>query len=203
MKLFHALASATALAVCMFAATEASALTVGFSQIGSNRLARRRNHRHQAGSREARRRPEVCRCTAEAGKPDQGAPLFIAQASMRSSLLRLLQPAGMTCCRKPWMPSIPVILLDRTVDSDKELYLTAVTSDLVHEGSVAGKWLVDETKGKDCNIVELQGTTGSSPPSTARRVFEQAIADAKNSRSSAARLVTSPAPRVRKSWKAS
>ena len=37
---------------------------------------------------------------------------------------------------------IPVVLLDRMVDSDPSLYLTAVGSDLVHEGEVAGQWLV-------------------------------------------------------------
>ncbi|MEK1870671.1 MAG: ABC transporter substrate-binding protein, partial [Ensifer adhaerens] len=70
---------------------------------------------------------------------------------------------------------IPVILLDRTVDSSNELYLTAVTSDLVHEGNVAGKWLVDTTAGKPCNVVELQGTTGSSPAIDRKKGFEQAL----------------------------
>ena len=71
---------------------------------------------------------------------------------------------------------IPVILLDRTVDAPEDLYLTAVTSDLVHEGSVAGQWLVDEMAGDQCRIVELQGTTGSSPAIDRKTGFEQAIA---------------------------
>ncbi|WP_425101152.1 galactofuranose ABC transporter, galactofuranose-binding protein YtfQ [Tropicibacter sp. S64] len=75
---------------------------------------------------------------------------------------------------------IPVVLLDRTVDADKALYLTAVTSDLVHEGNVAGQWLVDEMAGADCRIVELQGTTGSSPAIDRKTGFEQAIADHPN-----------------------
>jgi ABC-type sugar transport system substrate-binding protein len=75
--------------------------------------------------------------------------------------------------------NIPVFLLDRTVDSDKSLYLTAVASDLVHEGNVAGTWLADATKGKDCNIVELQGTTGSTPAIDRKKGFEQAIAEHK------------------------
>ena len=37
---------------------------------------------------------------------------------------------------------IPVVLLDRQVDSSEDLYLTAVGSDLEHEGRVAGEWLV-------------------------------------------------------------
>jgi ABC-type sugar transport system substrate-binding protein len=71
--------------------------------------------------------------------------------------------------------NIPVILLDRSVDAPKELYLTAVTSDLVHEGEVAGQWLVDDQAGADCRIVELQGTTGSSPAIDRKNGFEKAI----------------------------
>ena len=70
---------------------------------------------------------------------------------------------------------IPVILLDRAVDAPDDLYLTAVTSDLVHEGNVAGQWLVDEMDGADCRIVELQGTTGSSPAIDRKNGFEEAI----------------------------
>jgi simple sugar transport system substrate-binding protein len=70
---------------------------------------------------------------------------------------------------------IPVVLLDRTIDADESLYLTAVTSDLVHEGRVAGEWLVNEMNGADCRIVELQGTTGSSPAIDRKNGFEQGI----------------------------
>ena len=61
------------------------------------------------------------------------------------------------------------------VDSSKDLYLTAVGSDLVHEGAVAGQWLVDTVAGKPCNVVELQGTTGSSPAIDRKTGFENAI----------------------------
>ncbi len=71
---------------------------------------------------------------------------------------------------------IPVILLDRTFDAPDDLYLTAVTSDLVHEGKVAGEWLATETDGEVCRIVELQGTTGSSPAIDRKNGFEQSIA---------------------------
>ena len=73
---------------------------------------------------------------------------------------------------------IPVVLLDRTVDTkDDTLYLTAVTSDTVHEGRVAGEWLVKQTGGK-CNVVELQGTVGSSPAINRKKGFDEAIAKA-------------------------
>ena len=75
---------------------------------------------------------------------------------------------------------IPVILLDRTVDAADDLFLTAVTSDLVHEGNVAGNWLVDDQAGKTCRVVELQGTTGSSPAIDRKTGFEQALAGHEN-----------------------
>ena len=71
---------------------------------------------------------------------------------------------------------IPVVLLDRTVDAPDDLYLTAVTSDLVHEGSVAGGWLVKTVGDKPCNVVQLEGTTGSSPAIDRKKGFEEAIA---------------------------
>ncbi|WP_341643344.1 substrate-binding domain-containing protein [Thauera sp. SDU_THAU2] len=45
----------------------------------------------------------------------------------------------------------------------------------MHEGNVAGKWLADTVAGKPCNIVELQGTTGSSPAIDRKKGFEQAL----------------------------
>ena len=61
---------------------------------------------------------------------------------------------------------IPVILTDRAVDSkDPTLYKTFLGSDFIREGRYAGKWVADQYKGstKPVRIVELQGTTGSSP----------------------------------------
>ena len=70
---------------------------------------------------------------------------------------------------------IPVVLLDRQVDSADDLYLTSVGSNLVHEGEVAGEWLAGEVGDKECRIVELQGTTGSSPAIDRKTGFENAI----------------------------
>jgi simple sugar transport system substrate-binding protein len=69
-----------------------------------------------------------------------------------------------------------VVLLDRSIETkDDSLYLTAVTSDTVYEGKVAGEWLAKETGGK-CNIVELQGTVGSSPAINRKKGFDQVVA---------------------------
>ena len=65
---------------------------------------------------------------------------------------------------------IPVILTDRSVDSeDDSLYATFLGSDFVEEGKKAGQWLVDNAADADVdkngaiNVVELQGTTGAAP----------------------------------------
>jgi len=71
---------------------------------------------------------------------------------------------------------IPVVLLDRGVDAPQELYLTSVASDQVKEGRVAGEWLVSTVGDKECKVVELQGTVGSSPAINRKQGFEEAIA---------------------------
>ncbi|MDB5657433.1 MAG: transporter substrate-binding protein [Cypionkella sp.] len=72
--------------------------------------------------------------------------------------------------------NIPVILLDRGIDAPEDLYLTSVASDQVKEGRVAGEWLVGQVGDKDCKVVELQGTVGSSPAINRKKGFEEGIA---------------------------
>ncbi len=72
--------------------------------------------------------------------------------------------------------NIPVILLDRGIEAPEDLYLTSVASDQVKEGRVAGEWLVGNVGDKTCNVVELQGTVGSSPAINRKQGFEEAIA---------------------------
>ncbi len=59
---------------------------------------------------------------------------------------------------------IPVLIIDRSVTSDPSLYITRVASDFVYEGRLAASWLAAATADRtECNVVELQGTVGSSP----------------------------------------
>lgn len=71
---------------------------------------------------------------------------------------------------------IPVVLLDRGIDGSPDLYLTSVASDQVHEGAVAAEWLVKAVGDKPCNIVELEGTVGSSPAINRKKGFDDEIA---------------------------
>ncbi|MCU1538379.1 MAG: periplasmic binding protein/LacI transcriptional regulator [Humibacillus sp.] len=73
--------------------------------------------------------------------------------------------------------NIPVILTDRSVDSeDKTLYKTFLGSDFVAEGKKAGEWLVKDSQGKsEVDVVELQGTTGAAPAIDRKEGFADAI----------------------------
>jgi ribose transport system substrate-binding protein len=73
---------------------------------------------------------------------------------------------------------IPVILLDRKVDpklaqAGKD-YLTFIGSDFVQEGQRAAEWLAKNANGKT-KIIELEGTTGSSPANDRKKGFDEEI----------------------------
>ncbi len=73
---------------------------------------------------------------------------------------------------------IPVILTDRAVDSkDPTLYKTFLGSDFIREGRYAGQWVLNNYKNAKgpVNIVELEGTTGSSPAIDRKKGFTAVI----------------------------
>jgi ribose transport system substrate-binding protein len=73
---------------------------------------------------------------------------------------------------------IPVILLDRSVDPKLakagQDYLTFIGSDFIKEGQRAAEWLIKNANGKT-KIIELEGTTGSSPANDRKKGFDEAI----------------------------
>lgn len=73
---------------------------------------------------------------------------------------------------------IPVILLDRSVDpklaQPGKDYLTFIGSDFVKEGQRVAEWLAKNADGKK-KIIELEGTTGSSPANDRKKGFDDAI----------------------------
>ena len=74
---------------------------------------------------------------------------------------------------------IPVILLDRSVDPSLAKpgkdYVTFIGSNFIQEGQRAADWLVKDTGGK-AKIIELEGTTGSSPANDRAKGFNDVIA---------------------------
>lgn len=75
---------------------------------------------------------------------------------------------------------IPVILLDRNVDQSLaeagEDYVTFIGSDFVEEGRRVGQWLAEATGG-EAKIIELEGTTGSSPANDRKKGFNDVVAE--------------------------
>ena len=87
---------------------------------------------------------------------------------------------------KPLVPAIlnakkagiPVILIDRDVDhalaKPGEDYVTFIGSDFVEEGQRVAAWLAKAVNGQ-AKIIELEGTTGSSPANDRKKGFDDAI----------------------------
>jgi ribose transport system substrate-binding protein len=75
---------------------------------------------------------------------------------------------------------IPVFLIDRNVDQALAKpgvdYVSFIGSDFVLEGKMAGEWLVKATNGK-ANILEIEGSTGSSPANDRKTGFDGVIKD--------------------------
>src|SRR3954471_15274979 len=73
---------------------------------------------------------------------------------------------------------IPVVLLDRNVDQSLAKagkdYVTFIGSDFVDEGKRAAEALAKAVDGK-AKIIQLEGTTGSSPANDRRKGFEDYI----------------------------
>lgn len=178
----HATMLTTVAALALSAgAALADGETIGFSQIGSEsgwRAAETTLTRSQAEERGY----QLQLSDAQQRQENQIAAIrsFVAQGVDAILLAPVVATGWDSVLQEAAEAEIPVVLLDRQVDSADDLYLTAVGSDLVHEGEVAGQWLVDQVAGAECRIVELQGTTGSSPAIDRKTGFENAIADHDN-----------------------
>ena len=75
---------------------------------------------------------------------------------------------------------IPVFLIDRSVDpavaQPGRDFVTFIGSDFVDQGRRVAEWLKENFKGDKGTIIELEGTTGSSPANDRKKGFDEAIA---------------------------
>jgi galactofuranose transport system substrate-binding protein len=177
MGLIRNLVLAAGLIALMQGPARTEALVVGFSQIGSESGWRAAETAFTKA--EARKRGiELKFADAQQKQENQIKAIrgFIAQ-DVKAILLAPVVATGWDDVLKEAKDAkIPVILLDRGVDAPSDLYLTNVSSDQVKEGRVAGDFLVKTVGEKPCNIVELQGTVGSTPAINRKKGFEEAIA---------------------------
>jgi simple sugar transport system substrate-binding protein len=101
---------------------------------------------------------------------------FIAQKVDVIGFSPVVETGWEPVLREAKAAKIPVILTDRTVDvKDDSLWVTFMGSDFLEEGRKAGRWLTENVKGQQVNIVELQGTVGSGPAIDRKKGFEEMI----------------------------
>jgi galactofuranose transport system substrate-binding protein len=164
-------------ALALGGAALAADLTVGFSQIGSEsgwRAAETSVTKIEAEKRGV----DLKFADAQQKQENQIKAIrgFIAQGVDAIFVAPVVATGWEAVLQEAKDAQIPVFLLDRGIDGSADLYMTMVASDQVLEGKVAGEWLVKNAGGEGCNVVELQGTTGSSPAINRKKGFEEAIA---------------------------
>jgi len=104
---------------------------------------------------------------------------FIAQKVDVIALAPVVESGWDTVLKEAKDAKIPVVLMDRTIKvADESLFTTFIGSDFPLEGRNAAKFLTDKY-GKDgkINIVELQGTVGSSAQVDRMAGFAEGIKD--------------------------
>lgn len=180
-KLAIAASLATALTSVAIAQENLKGLTIGFSQIGSESGWR------AAETSVTKQRAEELGidlkfADAQQKQENQIKAIrgFIAQGVDAIMVAPVVATGWDDVLTEAKEAEIPVILLDRGVDAPEDLYLTSVASDQVIEGRVAGEWLANDVGDANCNIVELQGTVGSTPAINRKQGFEEAIASHPN-----------------------
>jgi galactofuranose transport system substrate-binding protein len=167
-----------ALTPLMATSAFAAGLTVGFSQIGSE--SGWRAAETSVSKSEAQKRNITLKIADAQQKQEnqiKAIRSFVAQGVDAIFLAPVVATGWDAVLGEAKDAKIPVILLDRDIETaNKSLYLTAVTSDSVHEGTVAGEWLAKQVGDKPCNVVELQGTVGASVATNRKKGFDDAIA---------------------------
>lgn len=151
-------------------------LTIGFSQVGTEsdwRTAFTENILEEAQERGI----NLLVSDAQNNQQNQFVAVrsFIEQQVDAIIIAPVIETGWDPVLKEAQTAGIPVVIIDRNVTADESLYLTRVSSDFVHEGRLAAVWLAQATAGK-CNIVELEGTIGSSAARDRQIGFNDVIA---------------------------
>jgi simple sugar transport system substrate-binding protein len=167
------------LAICVpFVAAQdtGEGLTIGFSQIGSESAWRTAFTEAVQAEAEARG-INLLFSDAQQSQENQIAAMraWLAQGDVDAIVLAPVLESGWDdVLQEAADAGVPVVIVDRNVDSDPSLFVTRVSSDFVHEGRLAAAWLVQATSG-NCNIVELYGTVGSAAAEDRHTGFSEVI----------------------------
>jgi len=83
--------------------------------------------------------------------------------------------------KKAKAAGIPTFLVDRSVDPNAakagEDFVAFLGSDFVDQGKRVAEWTIENFKGDKGVIVQLEGTTGSSPANDRKKGFDDRIAE--------------------------
>jgi simple sugar transport system substrate-binding protein len=157
-------------------------LVIGFAQIGSEsgwRAAETRMAREEAQRRNIDLRVSDAQQRQE--NEIRAIRAFIAQRVDAIMLAPVVSTGWDGVLAEAKAAHIPVVLLDRRIDTaDQSLYLSAVASDAVEEGRVAGRFLAQKVGDRACNILELQGTVGASVANDRKAGFAEILAQHPN-----------------------
>jgi galactofuranose transport system substrate-binding protein len=167
-----------ALAAPQFALAQKK-IVLGFSQIGAESEWRTANTESiKSSAKEAGIELKFSDAQQKQENQIKAIRSFIAQKVDVIAFSPVVASGWGTVLREAKAAKIPVLLSDRAVDEkDDTLWVSFMGSDFVEEGRKAGRWLVENQKGKtgDVNIVELQGTVGSAPAIDRKKGFEEII----------------------------
>lgn len=180
--MYRRLLLAAAVTTAMCGAVQGAPLVVGFSQIGSE--SGWRSAETKVSKQEAEKRGITLKIADAQQKQEnqiKAVRSFIAQGVDAIFIAPVVATGWTPVLQEAKEAKIPVFLLDRMIEvNDPSLYTAAVASDSVYEGKVAGEWLLKDVAGKPCNVVELQGTVGSSVAINRKKGFADGIASAPN-----------------------
>ena len=145
-------------------------ITVGFSQVGAESDWRTANTESMKSTFSEENGYELIFDDAQQKQENQLTAIrnFIQQEVDYILLAPVTETGWDTVLQEAKDADIPVIIVDRMVDvSDDSLYTTWIGTDSLLEGRKAAEWLSAYTtaKGigaKDVNIVDIQGTIGST-----------------------------------------
>lgn len=143
--------------------TDGGALTIGFSQVGSE-SGWRTMFSESVQAEAARRGIDLKFSDAQQKQENQIRAIrsFIAQDVDAIVVAPVVETGWKPVLLEAQRAGIPVVIVDRNMALDDDsLYLTRIASDFVEEGRKAARWLMQETDG-DCAIIELQGTVGAT-----------------------------------------
>jgi simple sugar transport system substrate-binding protein len=177
-------AASGALAACAKKSTAksgGSAITLGFSQVGSESGWRAANTKSvKDASAAAGITLKFSDAQQKQENQIQAIRDYIAQKVDVISFSPVVTTGWDTVLKEAKAAKIPVVLTDRQVDSDPSLYVTLVGSDFEAEGERAAHLLEKVLAGHSgpVNIAVLEGTTGSAPAIERAKGFKKVMAAA-------------------------